>query len=143
MISKRQFGRNRRQNKSRNWKNPDNINLKNTRAALNYEKGNFDKALEDINNLLQKEPEISKIINNKLTTIEKKYVKDCGKLRPEEKEFVKQNCFKNDDINMKLKSIDMMLQIIDKEKINLTNNDVENLIKNINVEENNNNIKNI
>ena len=123
-------------------KNPDNINLKNTRADLNYEKGNLDKALEDINNILQKEPENSKIINNKLITIEKKYEKNCGKLKPEEKEFVKKNCFKNDDINMKLKSIDMMVQIADKEKINLTNNDVENLIKNINVEENNN-IKNI
>lgn len=119
-------------------KNPDNINLKNTRAALNYEKGDFDEALKDINNILEKEPENNKIINNKLTIIEKKYEKDNEKLNLEDKNFIKQNCYKSDDINMKSKSLDIMMQLSDKENINLTNDDIQN----INVEENNN-IQNI
>ena len=100
-------------------KQQDNLNLLNTRAALNYEKNDLNGALEDINNILEKDPENKKVKNNKLNIIEKKYKKDEGKLNQEEKEYIKQNCYKNEDINMKSKSIDIMLQISDKENINL------------------------
>ena len=119
-------------------KQPDNINLLNTRAALNYKKEDFNKALEDINNILQKDPENNKIIN----IIEKKYEKDSGKLNSEEKEYIKENCYKNEDINMKSKSIDIILKISEKENINLINNDIKNIIQNINVEDDKN-IQNI
>ena len=123
-------------------KQQDNLNLLNTRAALNYEKNDLNGALEDINNILEKDPENKKVKNNKLNIIEKKYKKDEGKLNQEEKEYIKQNCYKNEDINMKSKSIDIMLQISDKENINLSNNDIENMIQNINVK-NDENIQNI
>ena len=116
-------------------KQPDNINLLNTRAALNYEKEDFNKALKDINHILEKEPDNNKIINNKLNIIEKKYEKDNGQLNSEEKKYIKENCYKNEDINMKSKSIDIMLKISDKENINLTNNDINNIIQNIDIED--------
>ena len=119
-------------------KNPDNINLINTKAALNYEKGNLNEALEDINKVLLKDPKNTQLKRNKLNILEKKLESHDKNLSENEKKFVKDICFNSENKSTKIKSIDMMLQISNKDHIKFENNEVGNLLQNINIEENNN-----
>ena len=102
-------------------KNPDDINLINTKALINAKNGDLLQAKNDIDKALQKEPTNENLKKNKLQIINDELFKK-KKLSEDDKVFIKEGISsKNEDIQ--IKSLDLALNSIKRGTQNLLDED--------------------
>jgi len=112
---------------------PDNPNLNNSLAYLNYKKGDYDSALKNINFALEKEPDNKNLISNKIELIDKQ-----NDLTDDSKNFLVNKLIdKEADKDIQNKALDVTLKNVEKGKVELNDETMEKLLDNKNNQEDN------